>query len=158
SCLGAGPEATPPSSLSESDWAAIRADRDAAIQRYLNAAGDGYRWFAHSLHGEGAGAPFLLMQVFPELAPDIWGPPGERTARLGFIDDPKAAAAPLPMGLGWVLDPVRGDGVARDFHSAALTCAACHVGRVRVAPDHYLLLVGAPNTQIDVRKFRRAVE
>src|SRR5262249_36065401 len=75
SCLGAGPEAAPLSSFSESDWSVIRADRDAAIQRYFNAAGDGYRWFAHSLHGEGAGTPFLLMRVFPELAPDIWKPP-----------------------------------------------------------------------------------
>ena len=92
------------------------------------------------------------------LAPDIWGPPGERLARFGFFDDPEDPGRPLPLGLGWVLDPVRGDSGNRDTHSVTLTCAACHVGRVRVAPDRYVLLVGAPNTEIDVRKFRRAAE
>jgi mono/diheme cytochrome c family protein len=57
-----------------------------------------------------------------------------------------------------VLDPVKGDDVDRQYHSVTLTCAACHVGRVRVAQGRYKLLVGAPNTEIDVRKFRRAVE
>ena len=85
-------------------------------------------------------------------------PPVERLARFGFIDDPKDPDRPFPVGLGWVLDPVGGDKVTRDYHSVTLTCAACHVGEVKVGPKQYQLLVGAPNTRIDVRKFRRAIE
>ena len=110
-CAGANPDASSsspaPSSLSTSDWPAIRADREKSIARYLAAASGGYEWFSQAMHGEPAGTPFLLMRVLPELAPDIWGPPGERLARIGFIDDPKDPTRPLPLGFGWVLDPVQ---------------------------------------------------
>ncbi|WP_435019951.1 hypothetical protein TA3x_001563 [Tundrisphaera sp. TA3] len=144
--------------LPDGDWPAIRQSREAALNRHLETASGGYAWFAHALHGEGAGTPLLLLRAFPDLAPDLWGPPEERFARFGFLDDPSDPGRPLPLGFGWVLDPVQGDSIARDYHSASLTCAACHVGRVQDAPGHFKLLIGAPNTQIDVRKFRRAVE
>ena len=60
--------------------------------------------------------------------------------------------------MGWVLDPAHGDHVERKSHSVTLTCAACHIGRVHVGEGRYQVLVGAPNTQIDVHKFRRAAE
>lgn len=149
----------PPSTLTDSAWHDIRASREQVVKRYLETTSAGYEWFAHALHGEAAGTPFLLLRLLPELAPDIWGPPEERLARFGFIEDPKDPQRPLPLGLGWVLDPVHGDKKdAREYHSASLTCASCHVGRVRVGPEKDLVLIGAPNTQIDVRRFRRAVE
>ena len=144
--------------LPEKPWSVIRASREDEVKRYLESASGGYSWFADAMHGEPAGTPFLLMRSLPELAPDLWGPPAERLARFGFIDDPKDPDRPFPVGLGWVLDPVGGDKVTRDYHSVTLTCAACHVGEVKVGPKQYQLLVGAPNTRIDVRKFRRAIE
>jgi len=144
--------------LPEKPWSVIRASREEEVKRYLESASGGYSWFADAMHGEPAGTPFLLMRSLPELAPDLWGPPVERLARFGFIDDPKDPDRPFPVGLGWVLDPVGGDKVTRDYHSVTLTCAACHVGEVKVGPKQYQLLVGAPNTRIDVRKFRRAIE
>lgn len=137
-------------------WPEIRARRQEALDRYLRTASDGLAWFSHAMHGEQAGTPFLLFRSLPELAPDLWGPPEERLARFGFIDDPRDRDRPLPLGLGWVLDPVRGDEATPRHHTVTLTCAACHVGRVRTPGE--LLLVGAPNTQIDVRKFRWAIE
>lgn len=139
-------------------WSEIRRDRQETVDRHLRAASKGYRWFADAMHGEPAGTPFLVLKLLPELDPDIWGAPEENFARFGFIPDPADPGRPLPLGLGWVLDPVNGDPVKRDYHSVTLTCAACHVGRVETEPGQYRLLVGAPNTEVDVRKFRRAVE
>jgi hypothetical protein len=147
-----------PPSLPEKPWPDIRASREEEVKRYLETASSGYRWFADAMHGEPAGTPFLLMRCLPDLAPDIWGPPAERFSRFGFLDDPSDLDRPFPIGLGWVLDPVGGDKVTREYHSVTLTCAACHVGEVKVGPKQYQLLVGAPNTRIDVRKFRRAIE
>ena len=155
---GDGPTASASSGLSDADWPAIRATREEALQQYLKSEAVGYDWFANAMHGEEAGTPFLLMRSFPDLAPDIWGAPEERLARFGFIDDPKDPNRPLPLGLGWRSNPGKGDGELAVDHTVTLTCAACHVGKVRVATGLDLLLVGAPNTQIDVRKFRRAVE
>jgi mono/diheme cytochrome c family protein len=152
------PTASSPPPLPDEAWPVIRASREAEIKRYLETASGGFSWFAHAMHGEPAGTPFLLMRSLPELAPDLWGPPEERLARFGFIDDPKDPDRPFPLGLGWVLDPVGGDKTAREYHSVTLTCAACHVGEVKVGARQYQLLVGAPNTRIDVRKFRRAIE
>jgi hypothetical protein len=149
---------TEPSHLSNADWPAIRAEREAEIHQYLGDVASGYAWFADAMHGEPAGTPYLLMRTLPELAPDIWGPTEERLARFGFFDDPEDPDRPFPLGLGWMLDPVHDGGEAREYHSVTLTCAACHVGRVRIAPGQFRVLVGAPNTQIDVRKFRRAIE
>lgn len=144
--------------LTDQDWPAMRAERRHTIKKYLHTASSGYSWFAHAMHGKGAGTPYLFLRALPELAPDLWGPPQERYARFGFFEDPDDPDRPLPLGLGWVLDPVQGDHAARAYHTVTLTCAACHVGRVETAPGQFETLVGAPNTQIDVRRFRRALE
>lgn len=151
--------ATPPSASSAGSsktWRDLGAARQAVLDRYLRAANGGYAWFAYAMHGEQAGTPYLFFRSLAELAPDIWGPSEERFARFGFFDEPGDSTRPLPLGLGWVLDPVHGDGAIPEYHTVTLTCAACHVGKVQA--DKPILLVGAPNTTIDVRKFRRAME
>jgi hypothetical protein len=137
-------------------WEEVRSSRQAAVERYLKDAGGGYAWFAHAMHGPQAGTPYLFFLSLPDLAPEIWGPRGERLARFGFFDEPGDPDRPLPLGLGWVLDPVGGDRDVAEYHTVTLTCAACHVGRVLANGPK--VLVGAPNAQIDVRKFRRAME
>jgi mono/diheme cytochrome c family protein len=145
------------------DWEHTRAEREGVVARHVAAAPDGYRWFESAAVGSPAGTPFILLRLFPELAPDLWGPSEDRFARFGFFDTPETAGAagraarPLPLGLGWVLDPVAGDAPPPRYHSATLTCAACHVGRVRVGTRaEPLVLIGGPNTEVDVRRFRHA--
>ena len=140
------------------DWPEIRAERENAVQQHLGDKARGYDWFAYAMHGKSAGVPAVLLMVFPELAPQIWGQPKERFARFGFFDDPTYGMRPLPLGLGWVMNPVNGDEVGPPIHTVTVTCAACHVGRVLTGAGKYKVLVGAPNTEIDGRKFRRAVE
>src|SRR6185503_17272605 len=64
----------------------LSSDRDELLRRHLRSSAKGYDWFAHAMHGEPAGTPFILMSVFPELAPEIWGPPAERFSRFGLFD------------------------------------------------------------------------
>jgi len=71
----------PPGLATDRPWAAIREERREQVARHLRAASSGYEWFADASHGENAGAPFLLLRLLPELAPDIWGPPEERPTR-----------------------------------------------------------------------------
>src|SRR5579884_2058160 len=110
------------------DWEEVRKDRQQLIERHLKNAADGYRWFTSAVHGSKAGTPMILLRLFPELAPDIWGPPGERLARFGFFDTPETRGRPLPLGLGWVENPVAGETRKPPLYRATLTCAACHVG------------------------------
>lgn len=139
-------------------WEEARRARLGELEAHLDTESGAYAWFAEASHGERAGVPFVLLRLLPELAPDIWGGPEERFRRFGFFDDPHDAARPLPLGLGWVRDPVNGDDAGREIHTVTLTCAACHVGRVRTEPEGFQILVGAPNTEIDVRGYRHAFE
>ncbi|WP_165074392.1 c-type cytochrome [Paludisphaera rhizosphaerae] len=139
------------------------------MNRHVETKTAEWRWFAEASHGQEAGAPFVLLRLLPQLAPDIWGP-GDRFAGFGLFDPPAdyyragdASKRPLPFGLGWVVDPVTGwkpseAGGAPSIHYASLTCAACHVGRVQTKPGESSYLIGAPNNEIDVRKYRHAFE
>jgi hypothetical protein len=148
-------------------WTDHAADRNKVVGRYINASSDGWRWFAEASHGETAGVPFVLLRTLPYLAPDLWGAPEERFSEFGFFDVPdefyrseSQQRRPMPLGMGWVLNPVQNEGYEErksDIHFITLTCAACHVGRVKTEIGS-TYLVGAPNAEIDVRKYRYAFE
>ena len=119
---------------------------------YLKDNAVGYAWFANASDGY-AGVPLILLRALPELAPEIWGPPQEQFARFGYIGDP---GSPLPLGLSW--DSMDPQVAPQPLHPVALTCGACHIGQVRLKDGSYMKLVGGPNTQFDVRFWRKAFE
>ena len=126
-----------------------------AHEVYLKENASGYAWFANASNGYG-GVPLILLRSLPDLAPEIWGKPEERFARFGFLPNPDGADRPLPLGLSWEsMDPAH---PPQPFHPVALTCGACHIGRVRLENGGFASLVGGPNTQFDVRKWRKAFE
>ena len=148
-------------------WVQLTTHRRKAVDEHLSANASGWRWFAEASHGEQAGAPFVFFSLLPRLAPDIWGPPSERFASFGFYSvpnemyhTPEQHPRPHPLGLGWVTNPVEGEGerATARVRFVSLTCAACHVGRVRDHRGGEQILIGAPNVEIDVRKYRRAFE
>ncbi len=132
------------------------AGEKAAYDAYLKSHASDYDWFAHASDAYGGGIPLILLRSLPDLAPDIFGKPEEQFSRFGFLPDPENTSAPLPLGLSW--DSMDSAHPAQQFHPVALTCGACHIGRVRLDNGSYMTLVGAPNTQIDVRKWRKAFE
>jgi mono/diheme cytochrome c family protein len=126
--------------------------RTNAHEAYLKANASGYEWFANASDGYG-GVPLILLRSLPDLAPEIWGKPEEQFARFGYIPDP---TAPLPLGLSW--DSMDKAVKPQPLHPVALTCGACHIGRVKLHDGKYMALVGGPNTEFDVRMWRKAFE
>lgn len=126
-----------------------RVDTHAA---YLKANASGYEWFANAADGYG-GVPLILLRSLPDLAPEIWGKPDEQFARFGYIPNP---SGPLPLGLSW--DSMDKAVKPQPLHPVALTCGACHIGRVKLDDGRYMALVGGPNTEFDVRMWRKAFE
>ncbi len=126
-----------------------------AHETYLKENAPAYDWFANASDAYG-GVPLILLKSLPDLAPEIWGKPEEQFASFGFIPNGNAANSPLPLGLSW--DSMDKAHPAAQLHPVALTCGACHIGRVRLESGEYMTLVGAPNTQLDVRKWRKAFE
>jgi hypothetical protein len=127
----------------------------AAHETYLKENATGYDWFANASDGYG-GVPLILLRALPDLAPDIWGKPEEQFSRFGLLSNTGKPNSPLPLGLSW--DSMDTAHPPQAFHPVALTCGACHIGRVRLENGSYSMLAGAPNTQFDVRMWRKAFE
>jgi hypothetical protein len=121
-------------------------------QAYLQANASGYEWFAKASDGYG-GVPLILLRSLPDLAPEIFGKPDEQFARFGYLPNPDG---PLPVGLSW--DSMDEAVKPQPLHPVALTCGACHIGRVRLDDGKHMALVGGPNTEFDVRMWRKAFE
>jgi hypothetical protein len=126
-----------------------------AHETYLKENAAGYDWFANASDGYG-GAPLILLRALPDLAPEIWGKPEEQFSRFGFLPNQDKPDGPLPLGLSW--DSMDQAHPPQQLHPVALSCGACHIGRVRLENGSYMTVVGGPNTQFDVRKWRKAFE
>jgi hypothetical protein len=122
------------------------AETKRAHEDYLKANASGFDWFANASDSYG-GVPLILLRSLPDLAPDIWGKPEDQFASFGFLPNDVKPGSPLPLGLSW--DPMDPAHPTAQLHPVALTCGACHVGRVRLESGAYMALVGAPNTQVD---------
>ncbi len=141
--IGCGPASKTPST----------SDVNNAHAQYLKDNASGYDWFANASDGYG-GVPLILMRSLPDLAPEIWGKAEEQFSRFGLMAN--TGNSPLPLGLSY--DSLDSAHPPQALHPVALTCGGCHIGRVRLENGSYELLVGAPNTQYDVRMWRKAFE
>jgi hypothetical protein len=145
---------------SSSTWTIIRAGRQAALTAYLLANHDDFISFKDAPLGN-LGIPMVMLRVFPDIFPDIWGPESANFAPVGFAQDTLEPGKVLPLGLGHIGSvpaipvPTPAGVVNVNVHVAQLTCMGCHNGRV-VGPDGTVQnLIGAPNTTFD--QFRGAV-
>jgi hypothetical protein len=134
-------------------WTELRETENFLYEQHLASDTEGYQWFANSANGR-AGVPFILLRLMPELFPDIFGTLDEGFSRFGFAIDARDPKRPLPLGLGWCA----ADEKVSPIEVVTLTCGACHIGHVRLENGKIQALVGAPNTQVDVRRWRHAFE
>lgn len=142
-------------------WQYVQAQKDKAHSDHLKNFSVDYDWFANFSSGY-AGVPFILQRLLPDLAPDIWGSEADAFAKFGLYHAPADQQRPLPRGLGWSTVDRKPDSAydpaKPSMHVVTLNCGACHIGRVRLDDGNYKDLVGAPNTQMDSRLYRRAFE
>jgi hypothetical protein len=137
-------------------WNMARGLRQARFDAYLQSNAAAFTSFKNASLGN-LGVPMVMLRLFPDVFPEIWGPESESFARVGFAKDPYEPSRVLPLGLGYagstpaVQTPVGPVNV----NVVSLTCMGCHGGRVQ-GPDGVVRTVpGAPNTQFD--GFRTAV-
>ena len=142
----------------------LRAACEADQTAYKQKDPVGFNWFANAGNGF-SGFPYLLQRILPELAPEIWGRPEESFARFGLL--PRFRSVPaMPRGLGIASTAGRPVNANNDptgeidfakpgLHVVTLACGACHTGQVRTEGG-IRIFDGAPNTQVDVRKWREA--
>jgi mono/diheme cytochrome c family protein len=131
------------------------------IRDYLAdvAHGHGWDWFMYHSHGF-AGNSMVLIKLLPELDSSIWGPPSEKFSSFGHFVLPGDENRVLPSSLGMSSFPVA-DQPRSNLILTTETCGTCHMGRIRIpgsGGDDIVYLYGGANTQVDLRKWRTALE
>jgi len=134
-----------------SDWRAEQETRVKALANYLSQKPIAYRWFTDFPFGLKSGAPYVVLKLLPRIAPEQWGSKDNFLDVVGLFNDERNAGYPIARGFGWT-------GLARDdlngaVDFAALSCGACHVGRVRLDDGGIRYLDGGVNTQFNLVQY-----
>lgn len=138
-----------------SDWRAEQEKRAKALDDHLGQKPIAYRWFADFPFGMTTGAPYIVLKLLSRIAPEEWGSEDNFLDVVGLFIDERNAGYPIARGFGWT-------GLARDdLHGAvdfaALSCGACHIGRVRLDDGGIRYLDGGVNTQFNLVQYRTRV-
>jgi hypothetical protein len=137
-------------------WRIERTARQLELDAYLVEHADQFESFKNTALGN-LGVPMIMMRLFPEIFPEIWGGPSDHFAPVGFAQDPYEPYRALPLGLGYAgstpavptpIGPV-------NVNVVTLTCMGCHGGRVQGPDGSMHTVIGAPNTQF--QNFRGAI-
>lgn len=156
------------SSVPGTSWESIQEARQADRQAYIQGKQEAFDWFADFPFGRDdvpespctatseaqCGVPYILFKLLPELDPDSWGSGDNFLDVVGLFEDERLPGYPVPRGIGWT-------GMAREENAldsqadhASFTCAACHVGRVRLENDDYHYIDGGINTEFNIVSYR----
>ena len=143
--LAAGPSAA------ADPWATERTIRNDAIDNYLRDHHEAYVWFANFPFSTTDGVPFLIVQLLPRLAPELWGSPENFLDAVGLFKDDRIPGYPIARGVGWT-------GLAADATAAvdrsSFSCGACHIGRVRLPDGSHRYLDAGINAEFNIVKYR----
>ena len=132
-------------------WRIERARRQAELDQYNADHAAEYASFKNAALGT-SGIPMIMLRLFPEMFPHIWGPPSLHFAPVGLGEDTLEPGRVLPLGLGYASTPI---SATASINVVQLTCAGCHTGRVKDADGAIQHMIGAPSTQFT--RFRGSV-
>jgi cytochrome c5 len=129
-------------------WRGERTKRAASLGKFLIENEQEFKAFKNTALGS-SGIPMVMLRLFPEIFPEIWGTQDQYFAPVGFGKDVIEPNRVLPLGLGYAASspaiPTPAGPV--NVNVVNLTCMGCHGGRVQVNSSFVLPVVGAPNTQ-----------
>jgi mono/diheme cytochrome c family protein len=122
--------------------------------------GEAWDWYMYRPHGYDM-LPVVLVKLLPELDSGIWGKPNEKFSRFGHFVLPGDENRPLPSSMGVGGFPSSSN--PNPLLVTTETCGTCHMGRVRISDDAdpnsgLLVLFGGINRQMDVRRWKTALE
>ncbi|MFO1104053.1 MAG: cytochrome C [Methylocystis sp.] len=137
---------------SDGEWRAEQAKRLKAIDAYIGRKPVAYRWFADFPFARNEGVPFIILKLLPKLAPEEWGSANNFLDVVGLFVDERDPTYPIARGFGWT-------GLAREdlnggVDYAAMSCGACHIGRVRLDDGGLRYLDGGVNAQFNLVQYR----
>jgi len=157
-CDGAELEAPKPPALVHdvpTNWPAAQQERTKAIDAHIQQHQVAYDRFANFPVSETDGIPFIILKLFPTVAPEFWGGKENFLEVIGLFNDERLVDYPAPRGIGF-------SGLSRkeaqgNIDFASFTCGGCHIGRVRLDDGSMKYLDGGINAEFNVIGFRLRV-
>ncbi len=136
-------------------WENERATREAALAAHLATQAENFAKY-RSLPAGTIGIPTIIFRLFPEVLPQLWGPPSSNFAVLGLANDPYDPGAVLPLGLGHIrgANPVPTPAGNVHLRVVGMTCATCHSGRVQLPSGEIQDIIGGPSTEFKFHLYR----
>ncbi|WP_409524733.1 hypothetical protein [Nitrincola sp. MINF-07-Sa-05] len=133
------------------DWAVERTRRHEAKQTYIAQKQEAFDWFTRFPFSESDGTPLIMLRLLPVIAPELWGEGDEFLSVVGLFHDTRAEQRFLPSGVGF-------SGLSRQDPKGSIdytsfTCAACHIGRVRVADNSLQYIDGGINAEFNINHY-----
>lgn len=145
------PDGKPVVQPAPKDWVAERQSRQAAKLAFIDEKNVAFDWFARFPFSEVDGIPLVVLKLLPEVAPTIWKGGDAFLSDVGLFRDERYDSRLLPTGVGF-------SGIARDaaggnIDYTSFTCAACHIGRVRMDDGSITPIIGGINTEFNINLF-----
>lgn len=135
----------------QNSWRAEQAARNAAKAAYINDHQVAYDWFTLFPFSKSDGTPLLILKVLPMLAPEIWAQDKDFLSKVGLFQDTRITNPILPTGVGFTGLTREDAGASIDYTS--FTCAACHIGRVKVADGQTRYIDGGINAEFNINLY-----
>ncbi|MGZ5076997.1 MAG: c-type cytochrome [Methylobacter sp.] len=137
------------------NWPAAQQERSQAIDAHIQQHRVAYDRFANFPVSETDGIPFIILKLFPAVAPEFWGGKENFLDVIGLFNDERLPGYPAPRGIGF-------SGLSRkdaqgNIDYASFTCGGCHIGRVRLDDGSMKYLDGGINAEFNVIGFRKRV-
>ena len=134
------------------NWLDYQAGELADKARYISDHQAAYDWFADFAFSETDGVPLIILQLLPEIAPEVWGSKDNFLDIVGLFKDERQVGYPLARGIG--ISAFARDKSKPNIDYTSFTCAACHIGRVLddYGETHYL--DGGVNTEFNIVAYR----
>ena len=134
-------------------WSTISLARRQALDSYLIESRTGYDWFTKYAFSQTDGTPFIILKLLPVVAPEHWGSPSNFLDVVGLFKDTRNPDYPIATGVGLSVFN-RDDPLAKQIDYASLTCASCHIGRVKDDKGNFSYLDGGVNAQFNFIQYQ----
>ncbi|MDZ7685472.1 MAG: cytochrome C [Gammaproteobacteria bacterium] len=145
------PKGEPVVQPAPADWTSEQKSRQQAKAAFIEKERVAFDWFARFPFSEVDGVPLIVLKLLPKVAPTIWEGGDSFLAEVGLFRDSRYDSRLLPTGVGF-------SGIGRDdpgsnIDYTSFTCAACHIGRVRMDDGSIRTIVGGIDTEFNINLF-----
>jgi mono/diheme cytochrome c family protein len=134
------------------EWKPEQAQRDEQKTQYLKQHQVAYAWFSKFAFSQSDGVALIPFKLLPLLAPELWGSKDNFLEVVGLFNDPAMPNYPVPLGIG--ISALSQTEPAAHIDYTSFTCAACHVGRVRLDDGTLKSIIGGVNTEFNIVQYR----